>query len=227
LPLSVFSSSGVVILAFLPMGVMHSVSWFEVSAQPRQTAFPPPFSPAILSPSQTLSEVAVETLVVFPSAGRSPQALRLARFVLCFLLLGTAIQSGAMLPSDGEDALSSALRSMPTVNLSDVKPGMILAEAVRNHQDQLLLEAGRRITEKSIRIFKSWGIRRLTVKYGPEIDAPVEEAGLPRPPPDIDVGLKGRFSDAGADPLMDAILQAASRQLASRRAKQKPGYGRR
>ena len=104
---------------------------------------------------------------------------------------------------------------------------MILAEAVRNHQDQLLLEAGRRITEKSLRIFKSWGIRRLAVQSGPEIDASGADAGSPRPPPDIDVGLKERFSDAGADPLMDAILQAASRQLASRRAKQKPGYGRR
>lgn len=115
---------------------------------------------------------------------------------------------------------------MPIVNLYDVKPGMILAEAVRNHQDQLLLEAGRRITEKSIRIFKSWGIRRLAVKSGPAVNGSNEMADEPGLPPDIDAGLRERFADLAAEPLMNAIMQAAGRQLAARSPKKKTGYAR-
>ena len=115
---------------------------------------------------------------------------------------------------------------MPILNLDDVKPGMTLAEAVRNHQDQLLLDAGRRITEKSIRIFKSWGIRRLAVKPGPTVGGAGEDgvaAGLPAA---VDAELRERFAEVAADPLMAAIMQAAARQLAARTPRKKTGYGR-
>jgi hypothetical protein len=115
---------------------------------------------------------------------------------------------------------------MPIVNLDDVKPGMTLAEAVRNHQDQLLLEAGRRITERSIRVFKSWGIRRLAIKPGPAVNGPGAEAGPPGLAPDMDARLKERFSGVASDPLMAEIMQAAGRQLAARQPKKKAGYGR-
>ena len=108
---------------------------------------------------------------------------------------------------------------MPILNLDDVKPGMTLAEAVRNHQDQLLLEGGRRITEKSIRIFKSWGIRRVAVKFGRTGDHPgdgVAAAGLATA---IGEELRARFGDGLSDPLMVAIMQAAGRQLAARQKK--------
>lgn len=115
---------------------------------------------------------------------------------------------------------------MPIVYLYDAKPGMILAEAVRNHQDQLLLEAGRRITDKSIRIFKSWGIRRLAVKSGLAVNGAEEMPDAPGLPPDIDAGLRERFADVGSEPLMNAIMLAAGRQLAARRPKKKTGYAR-
>jgi hypothetical protein len=116
---------------------------------------------------------------------------------------------------------------MPIVNIEDIQPGMMLAEAVRNHQDQLLLESGRRITEKSIRVFKSWGIRRINVKSGPPHDRSGDGAASARPEPAIDDALRERFSDVSADPLMAAIMQAAARQLAARQPKKKSGYGRR
>jgi hypothetical protein len=103
---------------------------------------------------------------------------------------------------------------------------MTLAEAVRNHQDQLLLEAGRRITERSIRVFKSWGIRRLAIKPGPAVNGPGAEAEPPGLPPDMDARLKERFSGVASDPLMAEIMQAAARQLAARQPKKKAGYGR-
>lgn len=116
---------------------------------------------------------------------------------------------------------------MPILNLDDAKPGMTLAEAVRNHQDQLLLDAGRRITEKSIRIFKSWGIRRLAVKPGPAAGGAGKDALAAGLPPAVDEELKERFADVSADPLMAAIMQAAGRQLAARPSRKKTGYGRR
>ncbi|MCU0590655.1 MAG: hypothetical protein MUC57_04190 [Desulfobacterales bacterium] len=116
---------------------------------------------------------------------------------------------------------------MPILNLEDVKPGMTLAQAVRNHQDQLLLDGGRRITEKSIRVFKSWGIRRVAVNGGPAGDGAEDGGRVPGLPPDIDAELRERFSDVATDPLMTAILQAAARQLAVRQPKKKTGYGRR
>ncbi len=116
---------------------------------------------------------------------------------------------------------------MPILSIDDIKPGMLLAEAVRNHQDQLLLENGRRITEKSIRVFKSWGIRRVTVKLGSAVDGSGDGAASPGLPPAIDEALKGRFSDVATDPIMTAIMQAAARQLAARQPKKKTGYGRR
>jgi len=114
---------------------------------------------------------------------------------------------------------------MPILNIEDAKPGMTLAEAVRNHQGQLLLENGRRITEKSIRIFKSWGIRKLAIKSGPASGEPSENSLATRRAAAIDEGIKDRFADVETDPLMAAIMQAAARQLALRQPKKKTGYG--
>jgi hypothetical protein len=110
---------------------------------------------------------------------------------------------------------------MPILNLDDVTPGMTLVEAVRNHQDQLLLDGGRRITEKSIRIFKSWGIRRVTVNFGPTGDDPGDGVAAPGLATAIEEGLRARFADGLTDPLMVAIMQAAGRQLAARQRKKK------
>jgi hypothetical protein len=115
---------------------------------------------------------------------------------------------------------------MLLLNLDDVKPGMTLTEAVRNHQDQLLLDAGRRITEKSIRIFKSWGIRRVAVKFEPAGGDPGEGVAAALPATAIEADLRERFGDGLTEPLMAAILQAACRQLSARQRKKKTGNGR-
>jgi hypothetical protein len=115
---------------------------------------------------------------------------------------------------------------MPLLNLDDVKPGMALAAAVRNHQDQLLLDAGRRVTEKSLRIFKSWGIRRVAVQFEPASGDPGEGAVAAAPATAIEEELRARFGDALTDPVMAAILQAACRLLSARQRKKKAADGR-
>jgi hypothetical protein len=63
--------------------VVPLFSWFLGFGAAGSGFSPPPFRPAILSPSQTLSDARRETLAVFPPAASRPQkALRVVRFVL-------------------------------------------------------------------------------------------------------------------------------------------------
>jgi hypothetical protein len=113
---------------------------------------------------------------------------------------------------------------MGLLAIDDLKPGMVLAAPVRNHQDQLLLDAGRKVMLKHIQVFKAWGIRRVDVKPGPDVPG----AGLPQAenPAAPDESVRRRFADVAGDPLMAAIMLAAGRQLAARHPKTKAGHGR-
>lgn len=116
---------------------------------------------------------------------------------------------------------------MTVLAIDELKPGMVLAEAVRNHQDQLLLEAGRKVTAKTIRVFKSWGIRRVAVRSGAAGEDGVRGGAAAAAPAALDENLKERFAGVLHDPLMVSIMQAAGRQLAGRPAGKKAGNGRR
>jgi hypothetical protein len=104
---------------------------------------------------------------------------------------------------------------MMVLSIEELKPGMVLAEAVRNHQDQLLLDAGRKVTDKTIRVFKSWGIRRVAVRSGSAGESDYPGPSASGPPVALDEGLKARFAEVLHDPIMVAIMQAAGRQLAA------------
>ena len=106
---------------------------------------------------------------------------------------------------------------MIQINIEDIKPGMILARPVRNRQGVLLLEAGARITDKSIRIFKSWGVNEIAVKGNlPDSTASVGNTGGPKKE-SIENQLRDKFSDVLDDPVMVAIFKAASRRLMQER----------
>ena len=102
---------------------------------------------------------------------------------------------------------------MINLNIEDLKPGMILAQAVRNRQGVLLLEAGARITGKNIRVFKSWGVKDVPVK-GKRSDSkdPAEDEEI-QGREAIAKQLKEKFSDVLDDPVMAAIFKAASVRL--------------
>jgi len=102
---------------------------------------------------------------------------------------------------------------MNKLNIEDIKPGMILAQPVRNHQGVLLLEAGARITKKSIRIFKSWGVFELSIKGdSAEAKGSPEDTEI-KVKESIEKQLKEKFSGVLDDPVMVEIFNAASRQL--------------
>ena len=102
---------------------------------------------------------------------------------------------------------------MIRVSIADLKPGMILAESVRNPHGVLLLDAGTKITKKNIRIFKSWGVMEIFVKGDfkkPKNAAETEVAGIEDA---AELELKAKFSDVMDDPVMVEIFKAARKQL--------------
>jgi hypothetical protein len=109
--------------------------------------------------------------------------------------------------------IANSGKKMSLLPIDDLKAGMVLAAPVRNHQDQLLLDAGRKVMLKHIHVFKAWGIRRVDVKPAPG-DA---GEGSPAATAPVDQALRQRFADVEHDPLMAAIMLAAGRQLAARK----------
>ena len=102
---------------------------------------------------------------------------------------------------------------MIRLNIVDLKPGMVLAQAVQNQQGVLLLDAGAKISKKNIRIFKSWGVNEFTVegelnKLKAAGETPAAEIRAA-----VKMALKAKFSDVMDDPVMVEIFYAASKQL--------------
>ena len=102
------------------------------------------------------------------------------------------------------------------LKLDELKAGMVLAKPVNNHQESLLLDSGTKITEKNIRMFKSWGIAAVWVK-GDSADNDPEEI---RPDAEgreaIELELKEKFAEVLDNPVMLEIMRAAGSVLSQR-----------
>jgi hypothetical protein len=53
---------------------------------------------------------------------------------------------------------------MGTINISDVRPDMVLASDVKDRHGHILLKGGEAVTEKALKIFKMWGVTDLDVQ---------------------------------------------------------------
>jgi hypothetical protein len=102
---------------------------------------------------------------------------------------------------------------MIRVNIADLKPGMVLAHSVRNHQGVMLLGAGIKITKKNIRIFKSWGV--IDVSVAGQLDEHRVAGEIPGAEANeaVKMELKEKFSDVMDDSVMVEIFNAASKLL--------------
>jgi hypothetical protein len=111
------------------------------------------------------------------------------------------------------------------VGLDKLKPGMMLAESVRNHQGMLLLESGKKISARAIRIFKSWGISQVQIRS--RQSPPVSEANAEAAAAgcDIESSLKKKFADTLDEPVMVTIMEAARRVLCRRIGNEDPPAG--
>ena len=102
---------------------------------------------------------------------------------------------------------------MIRVNIADLKPGMVLAQSVQNHQGVLLLDAGTKITKKNIRIFKSWGVTDVFVAG--QLDEPGVAGEMTGTAANeaVKMELKEKFLDVMDDSVMVEIFNAASKLL--------------
>jgi hypothetical protein len=102
------------------------------------------------------------------------------------------------------------------IKIDALKPGMVLAESIYNQQNLLLLEKGTALTQKRIWMLKTWGIDQIYVKGRGQNDRPKNYEVEFETLESIERKLLTQFSDVIDDPIMQAIMQAASRQLQKR-----------
>ena len=63
---------------------------------------------------------------------------------------------------------------MPKLKLEQLKPGMVVAAAVKNLDDMLLAPAGCELTERHINILETWGIVEVEVEAAEAAQAPID-----------------------------------------------------
>ena len=102
---------------------------------------------------------------------------------------------------------------MIQLKITALKPGMVLARSVYNQQDLLLLEKGTALTKKRIWMIKTWGIDQVSVKGGGQKDEAAADAVEVETYESIENELQAKFADVLDDPIMEAIMKAAARQL--------------
>jgi len=101
--------------------------------------------------------------------------------------------------------------------LAQVRPGMVLAEDVRDVNGRLLLSRGKTIGAEHIRIFKMWGVSRVAVRG--ETEPAADPPGVdPRQLEALRRELEPRFRHADrGHPAVAEMLRAAALYRAARR----------
>ena len=59
---------------------------------------------------------------------------------------------------------------MGLISLNDIQPGMKLASEVKDRNGRVLLAAGQEITEKHLKIFKTWGVTDANIEGASQED---------------------------------------------------------
>ena len=104
---------------------------------------------------------------------------------------------------------------MAQINLNDIQPGMVLASSVFNKNGGLLLKEGSTLTEKHIRIFKTWGVTEADI-VGYDKEKVEEEAYSflsEEEIQDIESAIFKRFPDFSSDSVMSEIFRIAKKQI--------------
>ena len=105
---------------------------------------------------------------------------------------------------------------MLVLRLEKLQPGMRLAEPAYNFQGVLLLDAGSELSEKNIRILKSWGVAKVSIDGKSEDKQAMAAESENEIISGIKKGLQQKFSDVLDDPVMDEIMRVAGKILQKR-----------
>jgi hypothetical protein len=97
--------------------------------------------------------------------------------------------------------------------LSDLKPGMRLARAVRTQQNLMLLDAETTLSDAHIRLFKSWGVPHVFIHGHTVGEADHQELPAEEQQAAITKSLQNKFRNVLTDPVMVEIMKAAQEQL--------------
>ncbi|MBI5427091.1 MAG: hypothetical protein HZA02_02295 [Nitrospinae bacterium] len=57
---------------------------------------------------------------------------------------------------------------MVKLKIAQLKPGMVLAQDVKDLNGRVLLSSGNRLSEKHVKIFKTWGITEVAIERADE-----------------------------------------------------------
>lgn len=105
---------------------------------------------------------------------------------------------------------------MYKIELDKAVPGMTVAKSVFTIQDALLIKSNVQLTEKSIYMLKSWGVRELwvdgTAQDGAALQVDTETALRDT----IDESLRIKFSETLPNPVMEEIMRVAGNLLEKR-----------
>ncbi len=96
-----------------------------------------------------------------------------------------------------------------SIKIAEVKPGMVLAADAVNPRGALLIRAGQSLSERNIRMLKSWGVSNvLVVREEEEEEAGEEDTTIPDDQT-IEEEVKKRFAKCGDHPVMAEVMSIA------------------
>lgn len=104
---------------------------------------------------------------------------------------------------------------MPKAKLEALREGMIVASAIKNADDVLLVPAGSIITSKHLNLFGSWDIQVVDVEPCPEAPSPVD--ALLSLSEEARTALESELKSIFWDPIDKNAVQAAIFELALKR----------
>ena len=70
---------------------------------------------------------------------------------------------------------------MAIINIGSISPGMVLAVDVKDRAGRVLLAAGNEVTDKSLRIFKMWGVTEADIRGVEQEEIAARAASLVKP----------------------------------------------
>lgn len=92
---------------------------------------------------------------------------------------------------------------MPTLPLSEVRPGMVLGSDAESPDGNYRLSAGLRLRESDLRLLRSWRRRDIDIEDEAPAGTPVAEPG------DGQARIRERFAHLPDDPIVNALLHLA------------------
>jgi len=108
---------------------------------------------------------------------------------------------------------------MPKISLDETEPGMVVAEEIKSSQGRMLLSEGVILTEKYIRILRTWGVHALIIEGEEEINesAPIPPELLQQAEHEIKpIFMKSNIDHPVVAHLYQARVESRSTELANK-----------